>query len=81
VRALTVNYPVEAARVQGFVVIEFTVAADGRASDIQVIESSPGTVFNKAAREAVARGRFDTSVFGDDAQTRRARLRISFKPG
>lgn len=82
-RSLNVTYPNEAAaaRMQGYVVLEFTLGSDGHASDIQVIESTPATVFDKAARDAVAKGRYDTSVLGDGAGSRRARLRVTFKPG
>ena len=81
-RPLNVTYPNEAAagRVQGYVVVEFTVGSDGRASDIQVIESSPATMFDRSARDAIARGRFEAPST-DGAQSRRARLRVTFKPG
>lgn len=82
-RALQVDYPAAAAAAgtQGYVILEFTLGADGRASDIQVIEASPTGVFDKSAIEALGRGRYDASVLGASPQPRRARLRISFKPG
>jgi TonB family protein len=81
-RALNVVYPEKAAAAgqQGYVVVEFQLHADGGATDASVVESQPAAVFDKAATDAVLRGRFDTSVLGDDRQPRRARIRVTFKP-
>lgn len=82
VQPLTVAYPETAARIgrQGFVVVEFTLGRDGRASEATVIESSPVGLFDRAALDAVARGRFDTSALADPTAPHRSRLRVSFKP-
>jgi TonB family protein len=82
-RPLNVTYPTQAmqSRLQGYVVLEFTLNPDGHASDIQVVESSSPSVFDKAALDAVTRGRYDTAPLGDSHQPRTARLRVTFKPG
>jgi TonB family protein len=79
---LQVDFPQRAfdAGRQGYVIVEFTLDAKGRASDAKVIESSPPTIFDDAAIQAVRRGRFDTSELGASGASRRARLRIAFKP-
>jgi TonB family protein len=82
VRPLSVTYPARAsaAGTSGYVIVEFTLNANGGATTVGVVESQPAGVFDKAATDAVARGRFDTSVLGTDKQPTRARLRLTFKP-
>lgn len=79
---LDVDYPqreFDAGR-QGYVIVEFTLDANGRASDAKVVESKPERVFDDAALQAVRRGRFRTNELGDSGMSRRARLRITFQP-
>ena len=78
---LAVSYPQRAleAGQQGYVIVEFTLAADGHAGNARVVESSPPAIFDAAALQAVRRGRFDTSALGSPAKPRLARLRISFR--
>jgi protein TonB len=80
---LSVNYPERAAatNTKGYVIVEFTLNANGRATNIGVVESQPAGIFDRAATDAVARGRFDVSVLAADRQPARARLRLTFKPG
>jgi TonB family protein len=79
---LAVVFPARAdyGKLQGYVVVEFTLKADGSASDVTVIEATPPGVFDRSATDAVKRGRFDTAALGADRKPRRARLRVSFKP-
>ena len=79
---LKVVYPDSAARAgrQGYVIVEFTMGRDGRATDAQVIESSPVGVFDRAALDAVGRGRYDARALDDPAAPRRARIRLTFRP-
>jgi periplasmic protein TonB len=79
---LEVAYPQRAfdAGQQGYVIVEFTLDAKGHASDPKVIESQPPRVFDGAALQAVRHGYFDTSELGESGASRRARLRIAFKP-
>jgi TonB family protein len=78
---LAVSYPQRAleAGQQGYVIVEFMLAADGRAGNPRVVESSPPQIFDAAALQAVRRGRFDTNALGNPARPRLARLRISFR--
>jgi TonB family protein len=82
VAPLDVTYPQRAfdAGQQGYVVVEFTLDAKGHASDPRIVESSPARVFDDAALQAIRHGRFDTSELGESGASRRARLRIAFKP-
>jgi TonB family protein len=82
VAPLDVSYPQRAfeAGQKGYVIVEFTLDATGRATNAHVVESSPPAVFDAAALQAVRRGRFDPSALGVPAKPQRARLRISFKP-
>jgi TonB family protein len=79
---LDVTYPQRAfdAGQQGYVVVEFTLDAKGRASNAKVIESKPARVFDEAALQAVGRGRFDSSALGASGVSQRARIRIAFQP-
>jgi TonB family protein len=81
-RALNVTYPARASEIgqQGFVIVEFTLRADGSAADVGVAEASPAGVFDRAATDAVSRGRYDIAALGDSKQPRRARLKVTFKP-
>jgi TonB family protein len=82
VAPLEVAYPQRAfdAGQSGYVIVEFTLDAKGHASDPKVIESDPPRVFDGAALQAVRHGYFDTSELGASGASRRARLRIAFKP-
>jgi TonB family protein len=79
---LNVTYPQRAfdAGQQGYVIVEFTLDAKGRASDGKVIESNPSRVFDDAALQAVTHGRFDASALGAAGVAQRARIRIAFQP-
>jgi|GEM_PF-2896098 len=58
------RYPTQAhrANIEGFAVVAFIVDVYGETKDIRVVESSPGDVFDRAAREAVERWRFEPRV-------------------
>jgi len=81
-RALNVVYPESliSKGVVGYVIVEFTLQADGSARDVSVVESTPAGAFDKAATAAVARGRFDAAVLGPSKEPQRARVKLSFKP-
>jgi TonB family protein len=67
-------------RQAGYVIVEFMLDSKGRASKTTVVESSPPGIFDAAAKAAVSGGRYDTSALGGADQTRRTRIRITFKP-
>ncbi|MFI4868719.1 MAG: energy transducer TonB [Steroidobacterales bacterium] len=77
---LAVKFPSAAAdaKIQGYVLVEFTLHPDGSASDATVIEAKPASVFDRAATDAVTRAHYDTSAL-QDKQPQRARLRLTFK--
>ncbi|GHE21912.1 energy transducer TonB [Halomonas urumqiensis] len=72
------EYPSRAQRrgLEGVVELEFLIEADGRvdASSIRVISARPSNVFEDAARQAVARWRFEPA-----SGLRRARQRLEFQ--
>lgn len=55
------QYPREAARAgtAGQVVVRYTIGADGRVTDVQIVSSRPRGVFDGAVRTAVQRWRFE----------------------
>lgn len=59
-REVSPEYPVRAAAagIEGSVTLRFTVNAQGRVEDIEVIASEPPGVFDRAARRAISRSRF-----------------------
>jgi protein TonB len=78
---IVAQYPPAAAdaHVRGYVIVEFTLQPDGRASNASVVEAQPAKYFEANAVSAVLHGRFDTSQL-IDKQPRRARIKLSFKP-
>jgi TonB family protein len=78
---LDVSYPSWALqkKVSGFVIVEFTLGADGKASKPVVIESTPAKTFDAAAIAAVLGGKFDAKPLAPSNQPQRARLRVTFK--
>lgn len=55
--------------VVGHVLVEYAVNDDGRAVDVRVVESHPEGVFDRAAKIAIKRSRFEKQAA--DAQARR----------
>lgn len=78
---LKVLYPQAAfdAGQQGYVIVEFTLDAGGRASNAKVIDSEPATTFDNAALQAVRHGRFVGRGSDPSDTPQRARIRIVFK--
>lgn len=72
------EFPREAARAgrSGEVQVEFTVGTDGSVSNVRVVRSEPGTIFDRAAITAVRRWRFQP--IASPLTTRRT---IGFTPG
>ncbi|HEX9139332.1 MAG TPA: TonB family protein [Steroidobacteraceae bacterium] len=78
---LNVDYPSWALskKISGFVIIEFTLGTDGKATKPTVIESTPAKTFDAAAIAAVLGGRYDAKPLAPSNQPQRARLRVTFK--
>ncbi|TVQ41194.1 MAG: TonB family protein [Wenzhouxiangella sp.] len=65
----------------GLVELEFTVAASGQTSDIEIVEETPARFgFGHAARAAVAQWRFEPFRQGETQVSRRVRMEIEFSP-
>lgn len=83
VRAVQPDYPPDAyrSRAQGWVEVEFTVAADGTVSNAQVVSAEPSRIFNSAAINAVKRWTFKPKMENGKAVEEQMRRRIEFKLG
>lgn len=55
------NYPWQARRkgIEGFVTLEFSVDADGKVTDVEVLDALPVGVFEEAASKAISRWTFE----------------------
>ncbi len=80
-RAEGARYPTSAmrARQAGWVVVSFTVDADGGTSDIKVVDSKPGRVFDRAAIDAIKRYHFTPAMKNGVAVSSIKQQRIEFK--
>jgi protein TonB len=74
-------YPPQARmrRVTGLVVVEFVVASDGTARDIQVVSSEPGDVFTEAAVRAIERWRFSPGTKDGKPVAARVIQKVTFR--
>ncbi|MEM9171521.1 MAG: TonB family protein [Pseudomonadota bacterium] len=74
------RYPSTALRrnLEGWVDVEFLVQADGRTSDVVAVASEPGSVFDKAAVNAVESWRYQPLSETDPSASKRARVRLEF---
>lgn len=77
-RSASPRYPPRAyrQRIEGYVVVGFTVTASGKVNAVRVIEAEPTGVFDREAMEAVSRFEFEPP--GRDVPTQQ---RIDFKMG
>ncbi len=77
------NYPAAAARnhQDGWVEVEFTVAADGSVSNAKVTASQPSRVFDSEAISAIRRAKFEPRLEKGKPVTSTLRRRIEFKLG
>ncbi len=73
-------YPQDALRngIEGYVTLAFTVNAKGRVYDIQIIDSKPKRVFDKAAIRAIKLWQFKPAISNGIAIDARAEQTISF---
>ncbi|MEL7310095.1 MAG: TonB family protein [Pseudomonadota bacterium] len=62
----------------GWVDLRFTVNADGSTSDIVVVESEPGRVFDRAAIAAVEKWRYEPLETSDPTATATDRVKLEF---
>lgn len=76
------RYPRAAFRRQtkGYAVVAFTVNSNGTTSDIEIVDSKPRRLFDRAAREAVAQWRFKPYRVDGKPASIRIKQRIQFSP-
>ncbi len=74
------EYPRNAQRrnLSGWVDVGFTVLPSGSVTDLEIIESTPGSVFDQAAADAVEKWRFEPVIENGQAVSTRAAVRMSF---
>ncbi len=64
--------------IEGWVELVFTVTAEGTVADVQIVDSEPGEVFDRAAQDAAQRWRFRAVVEDGQAISVLAQIRINF---
>jgi protein TonB len=69
-----------AARPGGYVVLQYTVAENGRVTDVEVVESSPTGVFDGAAQAAVRKWIYEPRKENGVPVPSSARARMVFEP-
>jgi len=81
VKPLSLQYPSDAlaAGTQGWVDLAFVVTAEGKVGTITVIDSQPHRVFDRAAREALARTRYQPIVQNGRAIIVTSKIRVTFR--
>lgn len=82
-RPISPVYPDEALRTntEGWVEMLFTVDAEGKVSDVEVVNSQPKNVFERAAIAAMKRARYEPVLLDGQPVAQRARFKISFRLG
>lgn len=75
------EYPRAAAvaGVEGKVLVEFTINAQGRTEDIDILSAEPRGMFERAAQRAVADWRFQPYQVNGQAQPKRMQQTLTFK--
>ncbi len=68
-----------ARRLEGYAEVEFTVTENGSVTHVQVVDSDPAGVFDRAAERAVRRWKFQAHAVDGEATAVRARQRINFQ--
>ena len=82
-RAVQPAYPPEAVRKrqEGWVELEFTVAADGRVTDVSVVRAQPMRVFDREAIRAMQQSTFRPALRNGQPVSSQRRQRIEFNLG
>ncbi|HEX5864138.1 MAG TPA: energy transducer TonB, partial [Casimicrobiaceae bacterium] len=80
-RAISPTYPEDALRgnIEGWVELLFTVDPEGKVVDVEVVNSEPRNVFDRAAITAMKRARYEPMLVDGQAVPQRARFKISFR--
>ncbi|OOG55561.1 energy transducer TonB [Rhodanobacter sp. C03] len=79
-KSVTPTYPSPALRAHqsGWVVVSYSIAADGHTDDIHVVDAQPKRVFDNAAMDAVRRYRFKPAMKDGVAVSTTQQLKIEF---
>lgn len=64
--------------ISGYVVVEFTIEADGSVSDPKVVESEPRRMFDRNAVRAIYKWKFKPRIIDGKPVARRATQRLEF---
>ena len=82
-RAISPVYPNDAlnAGTEGWVELLFTVDPEGKVTDVEVTNSQPKNVFDRAAINAMKRARYEPVLLDGQPVAQRARFRIMFRMG
>jgi periplasmic protein TonB len=80
-KGVPARYPTAAmrARQEGWVMVSFTIGADGRTSDVKAVDAQPRHVFERAATDAVEKYRFTPAMKDGTAVSSTKQQRIEFK--
>ncbi len=80
-RRVRAAYPAEARKrgVEGYVLINFEVMADGRVGRMKVLDASPKGTFDDAAKQALSEWEFQPAQYQNQAQTTWMKQKIVFK--
>lgn len=75
------QYPMRAAmrRIEGWVRVEFIIAENGTVKDVEVVESSPSGVFDRAAVDAILKWKFKPKLLHGQPVEQRAIQTLEFK--
>jgi TonB family protein len=81
VKALSPEYPPDAlsAGTQGWVDLSFVVTPEGKVGTVTVIDSEPRRVFDRAAREALARTKYQPVIVNGRPVSVTSKIRITFR--
>jgi periplasmic protein TonB len=75
------DYPMQARQrgIEGWVVVEFTISTAGTVKDANVVASEPGTVFDRAAVNAVRKWKYNPKVVdGKPVERSGMKVRLDF---
>jgi len=76
------DYPMQARQrgQEGWVVLEFTISTAGTVKDVEVVSSEPGTVFDRAAVQAVRKWKYNPKILdGKPVERQGVKVRLDFE--
>ncbi len=76
------DYPMQARQrgIEGWVVVEFTISTAGTVKEAEVVASEPGTVFDRAAIQAVRKWKYNPKIVdGKPVERPGVKIRLDFE--